>query len=81
MAVGLGADDVEGVGGAEQGFVLEESAERVDLGFWPVGEVGDGALADALAFAPAFAQQDGGRGVAVGDDFHVHGNYPSISCG
>ena len=77
MAVGLGADDVEGVGGAEQGFVLEESAESIDLGLRPVGEVGDGAFADALAFTPAFAQQDGGRRVTVGDGFHVHGNQPS----
>ena len=64
--------------GLSRGSSLRSLAERVDLGFWPVGEVGDGALADALAFAPAFTQQDGGRGVAVGDDFHVHGNYPSI---
>ena len=66
MAVGLGADDVEGVGGAEQGFVLEESAESIDLGLRPVGEVGDGAFADALAFTPAFAQQDGGRELRLG---------------
>ena len=37
-------------------------------------------LRTRLPSRPAFAQQDGGRGVAVGDDFHVHGNYPSISC-
>jgi hypothetical protein len=28
-----------------------------------------------LALTPAFAEQDGGRGVAVGDGFDVHGSY------
>ena len=32
-----------------------------------VGEVGEGAFAHPLAFAPALAQQDSGSGVPVGD--------------
>ena len=37
------------------------------------GEVGDGLLADALAFSSGFSQQDGGGAVAVGDGFDVVG--------
>ena len=79
MTVGLGADDVEGVLGADQGVALEQSAQGFDFGTGPVGEVGEGTFADALAFAPAFAEQDGGRGVPVGDDFHIHGNVDSTA--
>ena len=35
------------------------------------GEVGEGLLANALAFAPGLAEQDGGFVGAVGDDFEV----------
>ena len=38
-----------------------------------LGEVGEGLLADALAFSPGFSQQDGGRAAAVGDGFDVVG--------
>jgi hypothetical protein len=36
-----------------------------------VGEVSQGALAGFRALAPAFAEEDGGRGVAVGDGFDI----------
>ena len=41
----------------------------------PIGEVGQGGLAGLAAFAPAFAQEDGGWGIAVGDGFDVHGSH------
>ena len=53
-----GAFDGEGVLGRDQTLALEQAAQRLDLVAGPVGEVGEGALADLLALAPAFAQQD-----------------------
>jgi hypothetical protein len=73
MAVGQGAFDPEGVGG-EEGFTPEEASEEIDLGGGPMGEVGEGAFDDAIALAGARAEEDGGRGVAVGDGLDVHGN-------
>src|SRR6516162_8328812 len=35
------------------------------------------ALAGFVAFAPAFAEEDGGRGVAVGDNGDVHADITS----
>ena len=60
MAVGAGAGDGEGVLGCDEGLVLEHAAQGLDLGGGPFGEVGDGALLDLSALAPAFAQEDGG---------------------
>ena len=74
VAVREGIGDGEGLVGADEGLVAEELAEGVDLGGRPGGEVGEGALADLGALAPAFAEEDGGRGVAIGDGLHVHGN-------
>jgi hypothetical protein len=37
-----------------------------------MGEVGDGAIVDFAILAEGFAEEDGGRGVAVGDDRDVH---------
>ena len=74
VAVGEGAFDGEGVFGADEALALEDSAQGVDFLCGPVGEVGQCAFADSAAFAPAFSQEDGGAGVAVGDGFDVHGN-------
>ena len=74
MAVEEGADDGEGLVEADEGLVAEQLAQGFDLGRGPGGEVGEGALADALALAPAFAEEDGRGRVAVRDDVHVHGN-------
>ena len=75
VAMGLGADDLEGV--FEDGDVCgaaQDGAERLELGRRPVGEVAEGAVLDLAVFAVAFAQEDGGRGGAVGDggDIHAH---------
>ena len=37
-----------------------------------MGEIGDGAVVDLAVFAGALAEEDSGRGVAVGDDGDVH---------
>jgi hypothetical protein len=37
-----------------------------------MGDVGEGAGLDVAVFAVGFAEEDGGRGVAVGDGGHVH---------
>jgi hypothetical protein len=58
----------------DQGFVLQETAESFDFLFGPMGEVGQGALMGNRAFAPAFAEEDSGRGVAIGDCVDVHGS-------
>ena len=82
MAVGVGAEDVDGVGGSgERGAALEQDLEAVDQGGRPLGEVGEGAFADLAALAEGLAQEDGGRRVAVGDglDVHGHGLYEDIS--
>ena len=75
MAVGFGTHDVEGVVEAgHRGAALEQHAQALDERRGPFGEVGEGAFLDLAALAPAFAQEDGGRRVAVGDGFDVHGN-------
>jgi hypothetical protein len=73
-----GAAKLQGFVGSDKPFALEDAAEAIDLIGRPEGEVGEGAFADAAAFAPAFAEQDGGGGVAVGDCLHVHGNIISL---
>ena len=37
-----------------------------------MGEIGDGAVVDLAVLAEAFAEEDSGRGVAVGDYGDVH---------
>jgi len=74
MAVRQRASEMERFAGRDEGFSLQDAAEQIDLGRGPVGEIGEGAFASAAAFAPTLAEQDGGRGVAVGDGLHVHGN-------
>ena len=72
VAVGQGAFDGEGVFGVDEALALEDSAQGVDLLCGPVGEVGKGTFAHAHALAPAFSQEDGGAGVAVGDGFDIY---------
>ena len=74
MAVRAGADDVEGSRqrGADGGIALQHGPQRVDFSGGPVGEIGDGAVVDLAVLAEALAQEDSGRGVAVGDDGDIH---------
>src|SRR5580692_4969012 len=75
MAVGQSFLGSEQILGRDEGFVAQQAAEGLDFFLGPIGEVGQGALAGFVAFAPALAEEDGGRGVAVGDGFDVHGSY------
>ena len=74
MAMGQRACDGEGLVGTDQNLALEEAAEGVNPRRWPVGEIGDGAFANLRAVANGLAEEDGGRGVAIRDALHVHGN-------
>ena len=74
MAMGPGAHDVEGAVEAGDGPpAAEQDLEAVDEVGGPLGEVGQGALFDLARFTVGLAQEDGGRGVAVGDSLDVHG--------
>jgi hypothetical protein len=73
VAVRSGALNVESVGGGDEGFAFEDTAEGVDLSGGPRREVGEGTFDDLGALAEALAEEDGGRGVAVGDRFDIHG--------
>lgn len=73
VTVRLGAEDVKGFGqGIGGGAALEDMTQRLDLVRGPVGEVGEGAIFDFAIEAEGFAEEDGGRGAAVGDGCHVH---------
>jgi hypothetical protein len=58
----------------DEGFVTQQATEGPDFLRRPGGKVGQGALAGFVALAPAFAEEDGWRGVAVGDDSELHAN-------
>src|SRR5262249_48421585 len=80
MTMGAGAVGGGGGGGSEGGEVAaEHGAQGVYLGWGPVGEIGEGPLAGAEAFAPALAQEDGGARVAVGDRLDIHGHMIALS--
>ena len=69
MAMGQGAANGEGL--AQRAVDLpapEQGADAVDN---LRGEFGEGGATDALALTFGFAEEDGGRGVAVGDDVDV----------
>jgi hypothetical protein len=60
----------------DQGLVAQQATKGFDFFWGPIGEIGQRALTGFLTLAPAFAEEDGGRGVAVGDDgdIHAHNN-------
>ncbi len=74
MTVGGGALDGEDPARTDESLAAQHLAKRFDLGRGPIGKVGEGALADPLPLAPGLAQQDGGRGAAIGNVLNVHGN-------
>ena len=74
MAMGPGTNDVEGLVAADKGLVPQEASQGCYVLLGLGGEVGDGAFPDLAVLALSFAQEDGGRGVAVGNDVDVHGN-------
>jgi hypothetical protein len=75
MAVRQGSGDEEGVrqrgGGASQ-RAGQSPAESVELKSGEMRDVGDGASLDLAVEAIGFAEEDGGRGVAIGYGGDVH---------
>jgi hypothetical protein len=79
MAMRAGADDIEGLRKrrAKGSGALQNGPESVELCGGPMREVGEGAVADLAVEAEGLAEEDSGRGVAVGDSGHVHAYYIS----
>ena len=63
-------------GPGELGGLIElapqQAAEGFDAGGEPMREVGEGAVLNLAVMAKRFAQEDGGRGVAVRDGCDIH---------
>jgi hypothetical protein len=74
MTVGKRAEDMKGLLPSDQIFASQEAAQEVDLGVGPSGEIREGTLVDLGADPDRFAEEDGGRGVAIGDGLDVHGS-------
>jgi hypothetical protein len=65
--------------GEAGGFSFEDLAESLDLVGRPMGDVGESAVVDLAVLAEALAEEDGGRGVAVGDYGDVHVDIVQLS--
>jgi hypothetical protein len=52
----------------------EGALEGEDAGGVPMGEVGEGAFMNLAVKAEGLSEENGGRGVAVGDGSDVHGH-------
>ena len=68
-------------GQGELGSLVELAAQQAAEGFdadgGPVGEVGKGAVLNLAVLAKGFPEEEGGRGVAVGDGGDIHDFYIS----
>ena len=74
VAVGARAGDIEGGGEVgDGGAAFEQDSQSFDHHGRPLRQVGQGAFTHLAGLAIGFAQQDGGRGVSVGDGLDVHG--------
>jgi hypothetical protein len=72
--MGAGSEDVESLRerrGKGSG-ALEDGAEGLDPSGRPMREVGEGAVSDLAIKTEGLAEEDCGRGVAVGDGGDVH---------
>src|ERR1035437_9202297 len=56
---------------ANYALFLSELCDYLEV---PRPDPGQGALEGLRAFAPTLAEEDGGRGVAIGDGLDVHGS-------
>jgi hypothetical protein len=74
MAMGKRAEDLEGLLAGDQIFTFQEAAQEIDLRGRPGGEIGESALLDPGADTDGFAEEDGRRGVSIGDGLDVHGS-------
>ncbi len=59
MAVGVGAQDFEGVAGGDEGFAAQGAADHLDERAGQMGEVAEGLVLDLAALAIGLAQQMG----------------------
>ena len=74
MAMRQRAEDLKGLLAGDQIFTFQQATQELDLSGWPGGEIGEGAFVDLGADANGFAEEDGRRGVAIGDGLDVHGS-------
>ena len=74
VAVGLGANDVEGgLEVRDGGALLEQDTKTLDQFGRPLGEVGEGAFLDLAVLAVGLAQEDSRGRFSIGNGFDVHG--------
>ena len=74
VPVGFGSQDLEGgVEGGQGDASLEQCSESFDEMLRQPGEVGECAFLDLSVQSVGLSEQDGGRRVAVGHAFDVHG--------
>jgi hypothetical protein len=73
VAVGRGALNLKSVGGRDKGFAFEDAAQGVDLSSGPRGEIGEGALHNLAVDPGGFSEEDGRRGIPIGDGLDIHG--------
>ena len=80
VAVRTGADDIEGLRkrSTDGSSAPQDGAEGIDLSRGPMGDIGEGAVVDLAVESERLAEEDGGRGVAIGDGGHIHAYIISI---
>ena len=59
----------------DEGLVPKQSPRGLDLLRRPVREIRQSTLQGLFAFPPTFTEEDGERGVTIGDGFDVHGSH------
>ena len=74
VAMRTGADDVERLREREANgsSAFEDGAKSLDLSGGPMREVDEGAGVDRAVAAEGLAEEDRGRGVAIGNGSDVH---------
>jgi hypothetical protein len=74
VAMRTGADDVESLRKrrADGSGAFQDGAESIKLGGRPMREVSEGSVTDPAIETKGLAEEDSGRGVAVGDGSDVH---------
>jgi hypothetical protein len=74
VTVRKAAGDGESVAlGGDDDAAFEHTAQALDVGSGPVGQIAEGALTDLAVLTVALAQEDGGGRVPVGDGLDIHG--------
>jgi hypothetical protein len=79
MAMREGSKNLKGLLASNQIFAFQEAAQEIDLSAGPGGDIGEGALVDLGADPNGFAEENGRRGVAIGDGLDVHGSMIQLS--